>query len=144
MPLSNIKAVRRQILKARFRRGLRVRLYPRTVALFFTLVLLKGCANIEREALPESPLHHVAGRFRNSDPNFRRPSSLARLNFLFRRLWTSSITHRSFEAPRVANDGAALRAGVVNPSVTWIGHSTLLIQMDGMPATMHRNTQMLR
>jgi N-acyl-phosphatidylethanolamine-hydrolysing phospholipase D len=109
-----------------------VRLYPRTVALFFTLVLLKGCANTEREALPETPPHHVAGRFRNTDPNFRRPSSLARLNFLFRRLWKSSISQRNFEAPRVANDGAALRAGVVNPSVTWVGHSTLLIQMDGI------------
>ncbi|HZD39782.1 MAG TPA: MBL fold metallo-hydrolase, partial [Terriglobales bacterium] len=30
------------------------------------------------------------------------------------------------------NDGAALRAGIVNPSVTWIGHATLLIQLDGL------------
>jgi N-acyl-phosphatidylethanolamine-hydrolysing phospholipase D len=34
--------------------------------------------------------------------------------------------------PRVANDGAILRAGTANPSVTWIGHSTLLLQVDGI------------
>ncbi|HXJ82020.1 MAG TPA: MBL fold metallo-hydrolase [Candidatus Methylomirabilis sp.] len=34
--------------------------------------------------------------------------------------------------PRVANDGEVLRAGTANPSVTWVGHATLLVQIDGI------------
>ena len=49
-----------------------------------------------------------------------------------RRLWTTSLSPRTFEAPRVANDGALLRAGSINPSITWIGHATLLVQLNGI------------
>ncbi len=42
------------------------------------------------------------------------------------------MTPRTFDAPRVSNDGALLRAGSVNPSITWIGHSTLLVQINGV------------
>ena len=48
------------------------------------------------------------------------------------RSWTTSTSPRTFVAPRVANDGAILRAGSVNPSITWIGHSTLLVQINGV------------
>ena len=44
----------------------------------------------------------------------------------------SSITPRTFDAPRIANDGTTLRSGLLNPSITWIGHSTLLVQLDGL------------
>jgi N-acyl-phosphatidylethanolamine-hydrolysing phospholipase D len=40
------------------------------------------------------------------------------------------MSPRSFDTPRVANDGAVLRAGLGNPSVTWIGHATVLLQVD--------------
>jgi N-acyl-phosphatidylethanolamine-hydrolysing phospholipase D len=40
------------------------------------------------------------------------------------------VSPRSFDTPRVANDGAALRAGLENPSVTWVGHATVLLQVD--------------
>ena len=49
-----------------------------------------------------------------------------------RRLWTASTSPRTFTAPRVANDGAILRAGSMNPSITWVGHATLLVQMNGI------------
>jgi N-acyl-phosphatidylethanolamine-hydrolysing phospholipase D len=32
----------------------------------------------------------------------------------------------------VPNDGAALRANGIRPTVTWIGHATLLVQLDGV------------
>lgn len=44
----------------------------------------------------------------------------------------SSIAPRTFDAPRIANDGTTLRSGLLNPSITWIGHSTLLVQLDGL------------
>src|SRR5262249_56298826 len=36
------------------------------------------------------------------------------------------------DGERLGHDGAALRAGLVNPSITWIGHATLLVQLDGI------------
>jgi L-ascorbate metabolism protein UlaG (beta-lactamase superfamily) len=35
------------------------------------------------------------------------------------------------EVPRVANDGAALRRGGAEPSLTWIGHASFLVQLGG-------------
>ena len=34
----------------------------------------------------------------------------------------------------MANDGKALQAGLINPSITWVGHATLLVQMNGVNA----------
>jgi N-acyl-phosphatidylethanolamine-hydrolysing phospholipase D len=93
------------------------------------LILLVACSGA-KEPIQGQPAHHVAGGFRNTNPDFRRPSSWTRWSFIVRRLWTSSIAPRSFAAPRVANDGASLRAGRINPSITWIGHSTLLVQLE--------------
>src|SRR5262245_18797127 len=95
------------------------------------LLLLVACGSVGTEPLPGQP-HHVEGGFRNIDPDFHRPSSWTRWSFVVRRLWTSSIAPRAFDAPRIANDGAALRSGLVNPSVTWVGHATLLVQLDGL------------
>ena len=96
------------------------------------LFLLVACGSVGTEPLPGQPPHHVAGGFRNTDPEFRRPSSWTRWSFVVRRLLASSMTPRTFEAPRFLNDGTVLRAGSVNPSITWIGHSTLLVQFDGL------------
>jgi N-acyl-phosphatidylethanolamine-hydrolysing phospholipase D len=48
--------------------------------------------------------------------------------FLLRKAW-SSLVARDGAAPFVAYDPAALAR---NPSVTWIGHATLLVRMDGV------------
>ncbi len=96
------------------------------------LFLLVACSSVGTEPLPGRPSHHVEGGFRNPDSDFRRPSSWTRWSFVVRRLWTSSIAPRTFDAPRVANEGTVLRAGLVNPSITWVGHSTLLVQLDGL------------
>lgn len=48
--------------------------------------------------------------------------------FLMRKAWTS-FTHRAGAAKLVPYEGAALRH---NPSITWIGHSTMLVRMDGV------------
>ena len=48
--------------------------------------------------------------------------------FFLRKAWTS-IVGREGAAPRVPFDREALSH---NPSVTWIGHSTLLVRMDGV------------
>jgi N-acyl-phosphatidylethanolamine-hydrolysing phospholipase D len=101
--------------------------------LFLVLFLLfAACARVGTEPLPGKPAHHVTGGFRNTDPDFRRPSSWTRWSFIARRLWASYTSPRVFDAPRVINDGKALQAGVINPSITWVGHATLLVQLDGI------------
>src|SRR5262245_20585699 len=95
------------------------------------LILHIACAGAGNEPIPGQPAHHVAGGFRNPDPDFHRPSTWTRWSFVVRRLWTTSVSPRAFTTPRVFNNGAALRAGNVNPSITWIGHSTLLLQLNG-------------
>ena len=102
------------------------------IALCTTIILFSGCGSVGTESLPGRPPHHVAGGFRNTAPDFYRPSAWTRWSFVFRRLWAGLLAPRSFDAPRVANAGNALRAGSVNPSITWIGHATLLIQLDGI------------
>ena len=47
-------------------------------------------------------------------------------------MWATTFRPRRAELPRVDNDGAALRANVAAPTVTWIGHATLLFQLDGV------------
>src|SRR5262249_53411863 len=52
--------------------------------------------------------------------------------FMARRGVQAVLSPRRFNAPRVANDGSALRGGSAEPSVTWVGHSTLLVQLEGL------------
>ncbi len=103
----------------------------RTTLLALTL-LSAGCSSAGTEPLAGQPTHHVAGGFRNPSSEFKRPDGWTRWSFFGRRFWASLVSPRSFDAPRVANDGATLRAGTTNPSVTWVGHSTLLVQVDGV------------
>src|SRR5207244_7936380 len=50
------------------------------------------------------------------------------LPFFARKAWTS-LVGRDGAAPRVPYDRTAM---LENPSLTWIGHSTLLVRMDGV------------
>jgi N-acyl-phosphatidylethanolamine-hydrolysing phospholipase D len=97
------------------------------------LLVLVACASAGTEGVTGEPAHHVpGGGFRNLDPAFSRPSGWTRWTFILRRGWQSVTAPRAFEAPRVANDGAALRAATAASTLTWIGHATLLVQVNGL------------
>ena len=104
---------------------------PRLLVFLAVLLLLPACVAVGTEPLPGRPLHHVEGGFRNPNPAFRQPGGWPRVRFLLGRAWTSIVAPRTFEAPRVANDGTLL-AGNPAPTVTWIGHATLLVQLEGV------------
>jgi N-acyl-phosphatidylethanolamine-hydrolysing phospholipase D len=93
---------------------------------------LSACAGVGTEPLPGRPTHHVEGGFRNTNPEFKRPEGWTRVKFFARRGWASLVAPRSFEAPRAENDGAVLRASNPAPTITWVGHATLLVQLDGV------------
>jgi N-acyl-phosphatidylethanolamine-hydrolysing phospholipase D len=70
----------------------------------------------------------VDGRFINPAGPRERPGFTTMFPFFLRKAWTSLVS-RSGAAPWVPYDRAALDH---NPSVTWIGHSTMLVRMDGV------------
>jgi N-acyl-phosphatidylethanolamine-hydrolysing phospholipase D len=78
------------------------------------------------------PPHHIDGGFRNL-AELELPGADVTLPFFLRRVWTT-IVGRTGAPQVIANDGAFLRTNARHsvPTVTWIGHSTLLVQMDGV------------
>jgi len=76
------------------------------------------------------PAHHGNGRFRNPGPIDRGGLGVL-APFLVRRV-AGFWRHRPGAPAVVANDGAFLRENAKHsePTVTWIGHATVLVQME--------------
>lgn len=94
-------------------------------------VVAAGCVGVGG-AKPGAPAHHRKNGFANTDPAYARPSFWTRWSFFASRAWSTTLRPRVARFPVVANDGAALRSNLSEPTVTWVGHSTLLIQLDGV------------
>ena len=71
------------------------------------------------------------GRFANSDGPLSHGSFGVRFPFFLRRM-AGIFRSRPGSPKRVANDGSRLRENARHsvPTITWIGHATLLVQMD--------------
>ena len=82
--------------------------------------------------VPGAPAHHREHGFANVNPEYARPPFWTRTRFFIARIWSTTFTPRRADLPSVVNDGAALRANGTAPTVTWIGHATLLFQLDGV------------
>ncbi len=92
----------------------------------------------------ETPLPHVAPGFfdpaqragsayKNVDPEYRRASYWARLHSLVMGATWLVSESRVAALPLGTPDWTALRDRRANaPTVTWIGHSTVLVQLDGV------------
>lgn len=107
------------------------RLALRLAAVAALTVLVAGCAGVG-SPVPGRPSHHRERGFANPSPGHPAPSAWRRTRFFVRRVLASTFRPRTADLPRVANDGAALRANRAEPTVTWVGHSTLLVQLDGV------------
>lgn len=71
------------------------------------------------------------GRFENLEGPLRQGGVSVRFPFFLRR-FAGSFRTRDGAPPRVPNDGAFLRENALHsePIITWIGHATVLVQMD--------------
>ena len=76
------------------------------------------------------PAHHTDRGFRNAIAINHGGAAVALPFFLRRAAWLWRT--RPGAAPLIANDGAYLRKNASHsvPTVTWIGHATVLVQMD--------------
>ncbi len=79
------------------------------------------------------PAHHLAGGFRNVDAGFLPASPWTRARHLARRIgpWLRGEP-RVAALPAATPDVAGLRANGHDATVTWVGHATLLVQLDGV------------
>lgn len=79
-----------------------------------------------------TPPHHGPDGFRNAEPTSHGSLGVA-LPFFARRIW-SNVVGRGGGASAVAVDTAFLRYNARHsvPTATWIGHATVLVQMDGV------------
>jgi L-ascorbate metabolism protein UlaG (beta-lactamase superfamily) len=82
--------------------------------------------------VPGAPAHHRERGFANPHPVAAPAAGWVRARFFLARILSTTFTPRTADLPRVPNDGAALRANAHDATVTWIGHSTLLVQLDGV------------
>jgi L-ascorbate metabolism protein UlaG (beta-lactamase superfamily) len=90
-----------------------------------------GCAGVGA-AVPGAPPHHRERGFANTNPLFARPGLWTRWAFFVSRIWSSTFAPRAIELPLADNDGRALRENRGFATITWVGHSTLLVQLHGL------------
>lgn len=104
----------------------------------FTLVLLAALAldlpSLRAEprapVAPGGAVHALRDGFRNLDPAYHY-SMLGRARRLFKQTLAGAPARG--QAPTILpNDGAALRANGTEPTITWVGHATLLVQLNGL------------
>lgn len=98
--------------------------------LAFCVTAPAATAQPDASALGPAPLD-ARGRFTNSIGDISHGNLGVRLPFFLRRI-AGSFRDRPGAPGFVANDGAFLRENALHsePTVTWIGHATLLVQMD--------------
>ena len=103
--------------------------------------LLAGLAILATLASPlSSPASEIKGAPRLQNGDFENPTGPlshgsfgTRSSFILKRI-ASSFSDRESPPQKIANDGSFLRAnaGSSRATVTWVGHATLLVQMDGV------------
>ena len=93
-------------------------------------VLPVGSASRAQPTRSELPSHHLEQGFRNLDPAYAYPL-IERARRVVRRSF-EGWPERGTPLKLVPNDGAALRANGTTPTITWVGHSTFLVQIEGV------------
>jgi N-acyl-phosphatidylethanolamine-hydrolysing phospholipase D len=101
------------------------------LGLVLAVVVCGGCADVGGP-VPGAPAHHRERGFANTSPAYAPARGWIRTRFFLARIWSSTFSPRTANLPRVPNDGAALRDNRNQALVTWVGHATLLVQLEGV------------
>jgi N-acyl-phosphatidylethanolamine-hydrolysing phospholipase D len=99
------------------------------LTVILSAVVLVTAGQLHADGSAVLPLHHLKGGFRNLDPTYEYPLLKRALGLVKRTL--HAYPARGVAPIVVANDCAALRRNHTQPTVTWVGHATLLVQVDG-------------
>jgi L-ascorbate metabolism protein UlaG (beta-lactamase superfamily) len=104
----------------------------RLLALLVALLALgTGCLGVGGP-VPGEPGHHRQRGFANQNPDYARPDFVTRWAFFASRVWSTTFSPKTAHFPLAAPDLTALQANPGPPAVTWVGHATLLVQLDGI------------
>jgi N-acyl-phosphatidylethanolamine-hydrolysing phospholipase D len=92
-------------------------------------LLVPATLGRDADAGASRPFHHRENGFRNLTPGYDYPMA-ARFGRLVSDRFRGRVD-RGKAPVVVANDGRYLRDNGTHPTVTWIGHATTLVQLDG-------------
>jgi N-acyl-phosphatidylethanolamine-hydrolysing phospholipase D len=100
------------------------------LALLILALVPTAILDVESAGVERRPAHHLRRGFRNQDDRYHYDLSV-RVGHLVRSALRSHPPRGTATAV-LGNDGAELRANGSHPTVTWVGHSTFLVQLDGV------------
>lgn len=103
------------------------------VSLFALLLLAHlptAAVRVESAGVETKPFHHLRRGFRNLDDGYHY--GMGDRTWRFVRGAFESRPPRGENAKALPNDGADLRANGTHATATWVGHSTFLVQLDGV------------
>jgi len=103
----------------------------RAAALLLLALAVGGCAGVGGP-VSGAPPHHRERGFANTSPAYAPGAMWGRLRFFAARVLSTTFAPRTADLPHVPSDLAAIRGNPGADTVTWVGHSTLLIQLDGV------------
>jgi len=96
------------------------------------MLLLAGCGTQANPRYDPTRPHHTPDGFRNLDPDARIGEGFWRWQWARRMAGLPPPPAASHRDWRVAPDLALLHAPAGNPSITWIGHATVLLRLGGI------------
>jgi len=105
--------------------------FSRAAALLLVAALAAGCSSVGGPK-PGAPPHHRVGGFANVNPASAPAGRWVRTRFFIARIFSTTFSPKTANLPIAANDGRALRENRGEATVTWVGHSTLLVQLEGV------------
>jgi N-acyl-phosphatidylethanolamine-hydrolysing phospholipase D len=103
----------------------------RLAAALLLVLLTAGCAGVG-PPVPGAPAHHRANGFANVNASYEPASAWTRFTFFITRIFAATFSPRTANFPQAASNLPAILDNRGAATVTWVGHATLLVQLDGV------------
>jgi N-acyl-phosphatidylethanolamine-hydrolysing phospholipase D len=103
----------------------------RPTAALLLVLLTTGCAGVGAP-VAGAPAHHRGNGFANPKPSYEPAGAWTRFAFFVSRIFAATFAPRTANFPSTASDLPAILDNRGEATVTWVGHATLLVQLDGV------------